>query len=154
MHLAYTGKASKSVAPACQKKSGLRPAHLETSATSALRSLLKAKPPWFPKLNVIKIDRLRSRVTKRDNEKSGTLTAPNPRPLLVDMIRIVSTHQYGNDRSRLVHNHPSGDPTPSHADIQMTKSIQEIAKPLGIALHDHIIVGKEGHASLKGLRLI
>jgi DNA repair protein RadC len=54
----------------------------------------------------------------------------------------------------LVHNHPSGDPTPSHADIQMTKSIQEIAKPLGIALHDHIIVGKEGHASLKGLRLI
>jgi DNA repair protein RadC len=54
----------------------------------------------------------------------------------------------------LVHNHPSGDPTPSHADIQMTKSIQEIASPLGIALHDHIIVGKEGHASLKGLRLI
>jgi DNA repair protein RadC len=54
----------------------------------------------------------------------------------------------------LVHNHPSGDPTPSHADIQMTKSIQEIAKPLGITLHDHIIVGKEGHASLKGLMLI
>jgi DNA repair protein RadC len=54
----------------------------------------------------------------------------------------------------LVHNHPSGDPTPSHADIQMTKSIQDIAKPLGIALHDHIIVGKDGHASLKGLKLI
>ena len=54
----------------------------------------------------------------------------------------------------LVHNHPSGDPTPSRADIQMTQSIQEIAKPLGISLHDHIIVGKEGHASLKGLKLI
>ena len=54
----------------------------------------------------------------------------------------------------LVHNHPSGDPTPSRADIQMTQQIQEIAKPLGIALHDHIIVGKDGHASLKGLRLI
>jgi hypothetical protein len=53
-----------------------------------------------------------------------------------------------------VHNHPSGDPTPSHADIEMTKAIVEIAKPLGIAVHDHIIVGKEGHASLKGLRLI
>lgn len=53
----------------------------------------------------------------------------------------------------LVHNHPSGDPTPSHADIQMTKSIVEIAKPLGISVHDHIIVGKDGHASLKGLRL-
>lgn len=54
----------------------------------------------------------------------------------------------------LVHNHPSGDPTPSQADIQMTKAIIEIARPLGIALHDHIIVGKDGHASLKGLRLI
>jgi DNA repair protein RadC len=54
----------------------------------------------------------------------------------------------------LVHNHPSGDPTPSTADIQMTQQIQTIAKPLGISLHDHIIVGKEGHASLKGLRLI
>jgi len=54
----------------------------------------------------------------------------------------------------LVHNHPSGDPTPSQADIQMTQSIAEIARPLGIALHDHIIVGRDGHASLKGLRLI
>jgi DNA repair protein RadC len=54
----------------------------------------------------------------------------------------------------LVHNHPSGDPTPSRADIQMTQSIVEIAKPLGISVHDHIIVGKEGHTSLKGLKLI
>jgi DNA repair protein RadC len=54
----------------------------------------------------------------------------------------------------LVHNHPSGDPTPSQADIQMTKAIIDIATPLGIAVHDHIIVGKNGHASLKGLRLI
>ena len=54
----------------------------------------------------------------------------------------------------LVHNHPSGDPTPSHADIQMTKQIVDVARPLGIEVHDHIIVGKEGHASLKGMRLI
>jgi DNA repair protein RadC len=54
----------------------------------------------------------------------------------------------------LVHNHPSGDPTPSQADIQMTKAIIDIAVPLGISVHDHIIVGKNGHASLKGLRLI
>jgi DNA repair protein RadC len=54
----------------------------------------------------------------------------------------------------LVHNHPSGDPTPSRADIQMTQSIIDVAKPLGISVHDHIIVGKEGHASFKGLRLI
>jgi len=54
----------------------------------------------------------------------------------------------------LVHNHPSGDPTPSRADIQMTQAIIDVAKPLGIAVHDHIIVGKEGHASIKGLKLI
>src|SRR6202008_2262238 len=54
----------------------------------------------------------------------------------------------------LVHNHPSGDPTPSSADIEMTKQVATIAKPLGVQLYDHIIVGKDGHASLKGLRLI
>ncbi|TWD58170.1 DNA repair protein RadC [Agrobacterium vitis] len=54
----------------------------------------------------------------------------------------------------LVHNHPSGDPTPSRADIEMTKTIIDTAKPLGITVHDHVIIGKQGHASLKGLRLI
>ena len=54
----------------------------------------------------------------------------------------------------LVHNHPSGDPTPSRADIQMTQAIIEVAKPLGILVHDHIIVGKDGHASLKSMKLI
>lgn len=54
----------------------------------------------------------------------------------------------------LVHNHPSGDPTPSRADIDMTRTIVDTAKPLGITVHDHIIIGKDGHASLRGLRLI
>jgi DNA repair protein RadC len=54
----------------------------------------------------------------------------------------------------LVHNHPSGDPTPSQADIVMTKAIIAVAAPLGIAVHDHIIVGKDGHVSLRGLKLI
>ena len=54
----------------------------------------------------------------------------------------------------LVHNHPSGDPTPSRADIDMTKQIMDAARPLGVSVHDHIIVGREGHASLKQLRLI
>lgn len=53
----------------------------------------------------------------------------------------------------LLHNHPSGDPTPSNADIQMTRAIDEIAKPLGITVHDHIIIAKDGHASLRGLKL-
>ena len=54
----------------------------------------------------------------------------------------------------LVHNHPSGDPTPSRADIDMTKQIIASAAPLGIVVHDHVIVGRDGHASLKALRLI
>jgi DNA repair protein RadC len=54
----------------------------------------------------------------------------------------------------LVHNHPSGDPTPSRADIEMTKQIVAAAKPLGVLVHDHIIVGKQGHASFRGLGLI
>ena len=54
----------------------------------------------------------------------------------------------------LVHNHPSGDPTPSRADIEMTRMIIDTAKPLGITIHDHIIIGRDGHASLKGLKLI
>jgi len=54
----------------------------------------------------------------------------------------------------LVHNHPSGDPTPSSADIRMTQSIMAVAEPLGITVHDHLIAGREGHPSFKGLRLI
>jgi DNA repair protein RadC len=53
-----------------------------------------------------------------------------------------------------MHNHPSGDPSLSQADMQMTKAIIDIATPLGIAIHDHIIVGGGGRASLKGMKLI
>jgi len=49
----------------------------------------------------------------------------------------------------LVHNHPSGDPTPSRPDIAMTREIVAAAKPLGITVHDHLIVGRHGHTSLK-----
>jgi len=54
----------------------------------------------------------------------------------------------------LIHNHPSGDPTPSGADMRMTRELVDIAKPLGIAIHDHIIVGRDGHASFRSLGLI
>lgn len=54
----------------------------------------------------------------------------------------------------LVHNHPSGDPTPSRADIEMTKQIADAAKALEITVHDHIIIGRDGHASFRALRLL
>ena len=53
----------------------------------------------------------------------------------------------------LVHNHPSGDPTPSGADVEMTRQIVQAGKPLSIAVHDHLIVGRDGVASLKALGL-
>src|SRR5208337_4133292 len=54
----------------------------------------------------------------------------------------------------LVHNHPSGDPQPSTDDIHLTHQIIAVGKPLKVAVHDHLIIGKQGHVSLKGLRLI
>ena len=54
----------------------------------------------------------------------------------------------------LVHNHPSGDPTPSLADIDMTKKIIQAGEKLNILVHDHIIIGRKGHVSFRSLTLI
>ena len=54
----------------------------------------------------------------------------------------------------LVHNHPSGDPTPSKADIAVTQEIKKAAAVLGLTLHDHVIIGRNRHASLRDLGLI
>ena len=54
----------------------------------------------------------------------------------------------------LVHNHPSGDPTPSGADVDMTREIVNAARPMRIAIHDHLVVGRDGVASFKALGLM
>lgn len=54
----------------------------------------------------------------------------------------------------MVHNHPSGDPTPSRADIAMTQEVKEAAEKLGIAVHDHVIISKSGHNSFRSLGLL
>ncbi|WP_421723068.1 RadC family protein [Bauldia sp.] len=83
-------------------------------------------------------------------QQSGTVdhTPVYPREVVKRALELSSTAII------LVHNHPSGDPTPSRADVAMTKSLVDIARPLGIAVHDHIIVGRDGHASFRGLKLI
>jgi len=92
----------------------------------------------------------RNRLIADEVQQTGTVdhTPVYPREVVKRALELSATALI------LVHNHPSGDPTPSHADIQMTQAIVDIAKPLGIAVHDHIIVGKDGHASFKGLALI
>jgi DNA repair protein RadC len=54
----------------------------------------------------------------------------------------------------LVHNHPSGDPAPSQQDIHTTRNIIDAGKKLGIAVHDHIIIGTNGHSSMRAMGLI
>jgi len=92
----------------------------------------------------------RNQLIRGETQQTGTVdhTPVYPREVVKRALELSATAII------LVHNHPSGDPTPSRADIQMTKSIIDVAQPLGIAVHDHIIVGKDGHASLKMLRLI
>lgn len=60
----------------------------------------------------------------------------------------------GSSALILVHNHPSGSPEPSRADIQITRQIAEAGRLLGITIHDHVIIGREGHVSLKAKGLI
>jgi DNA repair protein RadC len=92
----------------------------------------------------------RNQLIADEVQQSGTVdhTPVYPREVVKRALELSATAVV------LVHNHPSGDPTPSRADIAMTKSIVDVARPLGIEVHDHIIVGREGHASLKGLKLI
>lgn len=62
--------------------------------------------------------------------------------------------ELGSSAIILVHNHPSGDPTPSREDIDMTKKIAEAGKQLGVMLHDHLIISKGDHSSFKTMDLI
>jgi DNA repair protein RadC len=100
-------------------------------------------------LRVLFVDK-RNRLIADELQQEGTVdhTPVYPREVVKRALELSATAII------LVHNHPSGDPTPSQADIRMTQEIIAVARPLGIEVHDHIIVGKDGHASLKGLRLI
>jgi DNA repair protein RadC len=67
---------------------------------------------------------------------------------------IKRTLELGASALILVHNHPSGDPAPSAVDIAVTQDIIKAAAPLGIVVHDHLIIGRGGHTSLRDLGLL
>ncbi len=140
---------------------------IQAAASRALRGAVKSRPvlsSWSTVLDYCRTaqafaDREEFRVLFLDKrnqliadevQQTGTIdhTPVYPREIVKRALELASTAVI------LVHNHPGGDPTPSRADIEMTKRIIEIARGLGFEVHDHIIVGKEGHASLKGLKLI
>ncbi len=90
----------------------------------------------------------------RDDYARSSRTAPNPRPHFASHFELDHINPHVTKPVWMVHNHPSGDPTPSRADIDMTKQLVNAAKALNITVHDHVIVGKHGHASFRGLGLI
>ena len=91
----------------------------------------------------------KNRVIADEVQQEGTVdhTPVYPREVVKRALELSATALI------LVHNHPSGDPTPSQADIEMTRQVAQVARTLGIQVLDHVIVGKDGHASLKGLKL-
>ena len=109
---------------------------------------MMAGPPWRP-LGV-----QLTAAWQADHHRSANLADPQYRPLRSSMTLKTICDQRGRWQRCLVHNHPSGDPTPSRADVRMTRAIVEVARPLGISVHDHLIVGKHGHATLKALKLM
>jgi DNA repair protein RadC len=140
---------------------------VQASANRLARGQVKQRPILSSWSTVL--DYCRSAMAFADKEQFRILFLDKRNQLIADEVQQVGTVDHTPVYPRevvkralelsataiiLVHNHPSGDPTPSRADIQMTQSIVEVARPLGISVHDHIIVGKEGHASFKGLRLI
>jgi hypothetical protein len=93
-------------------------------------------------------------VSQRDDNNKSRLTTPYQRPLLLLPSKNLPSIQRDAPSDRFWHNHPSGDPTPSQADVKMTKDIIAMGAPLGVVVHDHLIVGRQRHASLKSLKLI
>jgi DNA repair protein RadC len=140
---------------------------VQAAARRLLRGALKKRPVLSSWSTVL--DYCRTAQAFADREEFRVLFLDKRNALIADEIQQVGTVDHTPVYPRevvkralelsataiiLVHNHPGGDPTPSRADIEMTKRIVEIARGLGIDVHDHIIVGRDGHASLKGLKLI
>ena len=100
-------------------------------------------------LRVLYLDQ-KNQILGDEIQQTGTVnhTPIYPREIMKKALEVGATSLI------LVHNHPSGDPTPSKADIDLTLKIQRIGNDLGITLHDHIIIGKGRHSSLKSMGII
>jgi DNA repair protein RadC len=121
------------------------------SSWSALIDYCRAAMAFADKeqFRILFLDK-RNRLIADERQQVGTVdhTPVYPREVIKRALELSATAVI------LVHNHPSGDPTPSNADIEMTRAIVRIAAPLGVAVHDHLIIGKDGHASFRALKLL
>ena len=101
------------------------------------------------RFHLLFLDR-KNRLIADEAQQSGTVdhTPVYPREVVKRALEL------GASALILVHNHPSGDPTPSSADIAMTREVREAAEKLGISVHDHLVIAKGGHASFRALGLL
>ncbi|MGJ0424797.1 RadC family protein [Methylocystis sp.] len=140
---------------------------VEASAKRLARGALQRRPVLSSFMEVL--DYCRTAMAFAEREEFRILFLDKRNALIADEVQGVGTIDHtpvypreivrralelGASALILAHNHPSGDPTPSAADIRMTKDIAAIAQPFGITVHDHLIVGRHGHASFRGLKLI
>ena len=100
------------------------------------------------------VNSLSALMIARDDHDSALSAAPKPRHHLRGFFKKIIEYQNSNEHRGMIHNHPSGDPTPSQPDIDMTRQIAEAGKALRITLHDHLVVGRDGVASFKALGLM
>ena len=111
-----------------------------------LASMARAAVEQF---RVLFLDR-KNRLIADEIQQSGTVdhTPVYPREIMKRAL------EHGASAVILVHNHPSGDPTPSRADIEITREVAKAAQTLGVQLHDHLIIARSGHMSFKSQGLL
>ena len=132
---------------------GLEPMHKRTviSSWSALLSYVRIALAHEPReqFRVLFLDR-KNQLIADETMNEGTVDhAPvYPREIVRRSLELSASSVI------LVHNHPSGDPTPSAADIEMTRQVIEAGRSLRVTVHDHLVVGREGVASFKALGLM
>ncbi len=89
------------------------------------------------------------RMIKRDDHERTRSTYPTRRPHLRLEVGVNGQYQLHAIVNGMIHNHPSGDPAPSAADIRMTTEIRQAAELLGIIVHDHLVIGNGRHLSFR-----
>src|SRR3954454_4320990 len=121
------------------------------SSWSAVLDYLRAAMAFEPReqFRVLFLDK-RNHLIADEVQQRGTIdhTPVYPREVIKRAIEL------GAAALILVHNHPSGDPKPSRDDIEMTREIAKAAEALGLSIHDHLVIGRKGHASFRSLGLL
>ena len=105
------------------------------------------------RFRVLYLDR-KNTLIRDEEQQQGTVDHTPIYPRIYPREVVHRALELGASAIIMVHNHPSGDPTPSRSDIEMTRQVSEAGRNLGILLHDHIVIGRGRHASFKSLRLL